>query len=644
MLRNSVTNLLSIKRPFKVALMLVSDIFLVVLCVWISFYLRLGEFVSLTDTNDGFRPLLASCVSLLFVTPIFLWFRVYATVIRLTDWQSLEALFKAVLVYAIIYALIFTLFGVSGIPRAIGILQPLLLLLLTVFTRISFKIILNSSFSTFEKSSKPRVLIYGAGIYGREFLAAMRASNHSIILGFIDENEGLSGLQIGGVRVFDPLLIEEVIKKERIDRIILAMPNASRRWRAEITQKLSSYGVEILSIPSYSDLAEGKIAFSELRQLTMVDVLGRTAVQPDETLMECDIKNRHVLITGAGGSIGKEICLQICKYCPKQVTLLDLNEYALYSAERDIRLYLSKYSPQTKLDMVLGSVVDNNLVDDLFSRTKFDTVFHAAAYKHVSIVEDNVLVGIKNNAIGTLVLAQAAIRYSTKKFVFISTDKAVRPTSVMGASKRFAEIILQALAAGCSTTTFAIVRFGNVLASSGSVVPLFLKQIQSGGPVTVTHADVNRYFMTIEEAAQLVVQAGAMTTQGPTAPVFLLDMGEPIKIIDLARKMIELSGLREFDKNTGQGDIEIKIIGLRDGEKLDEELLIADAASCSAHPKIMLASEEFLKWDDLKHHIDRIQIGIEKSDMKLVLEHLSIVCKTILSKTDSRLKPQGKKK
>ena len=357
---------------------------------------------------------------------------------------------------------------------------------------------------------------------------------------------------------------------------------------------------------------------NDVRELSISDILGRDTVEPDSELMERDIADKTVLVTGAGGSIGSELCRQIFAQNPKKLVLFDHSEYALYAILQELQSRLTPETSAVELIAILGSVTDKPRVDRLFLTSAPDTVFHAAAYKHVPLVEDNLFEGIKNNLFGTLVLSQAAIDTGVKKFVLISTDKAVRPTNIMGASKRLAELVLQALSTTKSKTIFAMVRFGNVLDSSGSVVPLFREQIKSGGPVTVTHPDVTRYFMTISEAAQLVIQAGAMTTKKPkmgqAAPVYLLDMAEPVRIFDLARQMIELSGLTMFDEATGDGDIEIKITGLRPGEKLYEELLIGEAASDSPHPKIKFAAENFVRWHDLKADLITMRHAVDAMD------------------------------
>jgi FlaA1/EpsC-like NDP-sugar epimerase len=392
-------------------------------------------------------------------------------------------------------------------------------------------------------------------------------------------------------------------------------------------QLLRGYNVTVRTLPSYSDLAEGRVTVNDIRELSISDVLGRDTVAPDPALMRRDIAGKTVLVTGAGGSIGSELCRQIFEQAPKKLVLFDHSEYALYAILHELQQKSANISTDIDIYAILGSVTDKRRVEQLLQNMSPDTVFHAAAYKHVPLVEENMFEGIKNNLFGTLTLSQAAIDAGVKKFVLISTDKAVRPTNIMGASKRLAELVLQASSTAQTKTIFAMVRFGNVLDSSGSVVPLFREQIKAGGPVTVTHTDVTRYFMTISEAAELVIQAGAMTTAQPkfgqAAPVYLLDMGEPIKIYDLARHIIEFSGLTIYDAATGDGDIEIQITGLRPGEKLYEELLIGDAASASSHPKIKLADEAFLPWSALDKNLKTMADCIDLQQTEKILEIIS---------------------
>ena len=598
---------------------MVVDASLAVFSVWIAFYLRLGYFLPVFEGADGLSLLPATIVAVVVSTPIFIVFGLYRTIFRYSGAPAVLAVTKAIAVYGVIFASVFTLVGVTGVPRTIGLLQPVVLFLFVAISRFVARFWLGGMYiERLTQGNKPRALIYGAGEAGRELAAALSHSHVTNVIGFLDDDPRLHGSQIRGLPVYNPSDIATIASKKRVVEVMLALPRISRRRRGEILQSLRGQNVVVRTLPSYSDLAEGRVTVNDIRELSISDILGRDTVAPDPALMRRDIANKIVMVTGAGGSIGSELCRQIFAHNPKKLVLFDHSEYALYAILQELQSRLTPETSSVELTAILGSVTDKPRVDQLFLTSAPDTVFHAAAYKHVPLVEDNLFEGIKNNLFGTLVLSQAAIDAGVKKFVLISTDKAVRPTNIMGASKRLAELVLQALSTTQSKTIFAMVRFGNVLDSSGSVVPLFREQIKSGGPVTVTHPDVTRYFMTISEAAQLVIQAGAMTAKKPktgqAAPVYLLDMGEPVKIFDLARQMIELSGLTMYDEATGDGDIEIKITGLRPGEKLYEELLIGEAASDSPHPKIKFAAENFVPWHDLNADLTTMRHAVDAMD------------------------------
>ena len=611
---------LGLPRPAKRAIVMVVDVGLAVFSVWIAFYLRLGYFQPVFEERDGLSLLPAIIVAVVVSIPIFVIFGLYRTIFRYSGAPAVLAVTKAIAVYGVIFASVFTLVGVAGVPRTIGLLQPVVLFLLVALSRFVARFWLGGMYiERLRQGNKPRALIYGAGDAGRELAAALSHSHVTNVVGFLDDDPKLHGSYIRGLPVYNPSDIAKITSKKRVVEVMLALPRISRRRRGEILQSLRGQNVVVRTLPSYSDLAEGRVTVNDIRELSISDILGRDTVAPDPALMRRDIANKIVMVTGAGGSIGSELCRQIFAQNPKKLVLFDHSEYALYAILQELQ---SKTAPETssvELTAILGSVTDKTRVEQLFKRLAPDTVFHAAAYKHVPLVEDNLFEGIKNNLFGTLVLSEAAIAVGVKKFVLISTDKAVRPTNIMGASKRLAELVLQALSTTQNKTIFAMVRFGNVLDSSGSVVPLFRQQIKSGGPVTVTHPDVTRYFMTIAEAAQLVIQAGAMTVQKPksgqAAPVYLLDMGAPVKIYDLARQMIELSGLTVYDSATGDGDIEIKITGLRPGEKLYEELLIGEAASDSPHPKIKFAAENFVPWHDLDADLTTMRHAVDAMDV-----------------------------
>ena len=611
---------LGLPRPAKRAIVMVVDVGLAVFSVWVAFYLRLGYFQPVFEERDGLSLVPAIIVAVVVSIPIFVIFGLYRTIFRYSGAPAVLAVTKAVAFYGVIFASVFTLVGVVGVPRTIGLLQPVVLFLLVALSRFVARFWLGGMYiERLRQGSKPRALIYGAGDAGRELAAALSHSHVTNVVGFLDDDPKLHGSYIRGLPVYNPSDIAKITSKKRVAEVMLALPRINRRRRGEILQSLRGQNVVVRTLPSYSDLAEGRVTVNDIRELSISDILGRDTVAPDPALMRRDIANKIVMVTGAGGSIGSELCRQIFAQKPKQLVLFDHSEYALYAILHELQSRLTPETSSVELTAVLGSVTDKTRVEPLFTRLAPDTVFHAAAYKHVPLVEDNLFVGIKNNLFGTLVLSEAAIAVGVKKFVLISTDKAVRPTNIMGASKRLAELVLQALSTTQNKTIFAMVRFGNVLDSSGSVVPLFRQQIKSGGPVTVTHPDVTRYFMTIAEAAQLVIQAGAMTVQKPesgqAAPVYLLDMGAPVKIYDLARQMIELSGLTVYDSATADGDIEIKITGLRPGEKLYEELLIGEAASDSPHPKIKFATENFVPWHDLDADLTTMRHAVDAMDV-----------------------------
>jgi FlaA1/EpsC-like NDP-sugar epimerase len=611
--------ILGLPRPTKRAIVMVVDAGLAVFSVWIAFYLRLGYFQPVFEERDGLSLIPAILVAVLVSTPIFIIFGLYRTIFRYSGAPAVLAVTKAIAVYGVIFASVFTLVGVSGVPRTIGLLQPVVLFLFIALSRFVARFWLGGMYKEqLRQGNRPRALIYGAGGAGRELAAALSHSHVTNVVGFLDDDPKLHGSQIRGLPVYNPSDIAMITSKKRVEEVMLALPRISRRRRGEILQSLRGQNVVVRTLPSYSDLAEGRVTVNDIRELSISDILGRDTVAPDQALMKRDIENKTVLVTGAGGSIGSELCRQIFAQNPKKLVLFDHSEYAIYTILQELQSKITPENAGVEITAILGSVTDKPRIDQLFSAIAPDTVFHAAAYKHVPLVENNMFEGIKNNLFGTLVLSEAAIDAGVKKFVLISTDKAVRPTNVMGASKRLAELVLQALSTTQSKTIFAMVRFGNVLDSSGSVVPLFRQQIKSGGPVTVTHLDVTRYFMTISEAAQLVIQAGAMTAKKPksgnAAPVYLLDMGAPVKIYELACQMIELSGLTVFDEATGDGDIEIKITGLRPGEKLYEELLIGEAASDSPHPKIKFAEENFVRWQDLEADLSRMRRAVDVMD------------------------------
>jgi len=618
-------------------IVMLADVACAAFAVWLGYYLRIGEFLTLLDWTGEFYPLPVLVSSVVLSIPIFIKFGLYRAIFRYSGGPAAILLVKAMLLYGAFFLLIFVVITVPGVPRTIGFIQPILMLLFIVLTRYFARLWLGGLYlERLSQKQIPGALIYGAGNSGRELAAAIEHSQEINLVGFLDDDRRLHGNQLCGLPIYDPAEISTVIKNQDIREILLALPTIGRRRRNLILKSLAGLGLAVRSVPSYSDLAKGRMSVSDIRELSIDDILGRDPVIADQSIIGQDIRDQIILVTGAGGSIGRELCRQIIYQKPKRLILFDHSEFALYDIYKEIMTLASKEDNNTEIIPVIGSVINRNRVNNVLKNEKPNIIFHSAAYKHVPLVEANKFEGIRNNVIGTLILAESSVRFNVKKFVLISTDKAVRPTNVMGASKRVAELVLQALSERHHKTAFAIVRFGNVLDSSGSVVPLFRHQIEAGGPVTVTHKDVTRYFMTISEAAQLVMQAGAMTSltnvgtpntqahkrPNRSAPVYLLDMGEPVKIYDLACKMIELSGLTLVDDNTDNGDIEIKIIGLRPGEKLYEELLIGDAVWDSAHPKIKYADERFLSWSTLEPELNNLKKAVEKSDEVLLFQVL----------------------
>ena len=476
----------------------------------------------------------------------------------------------------------------------------------------SYRLVFRELFRATNRSKgAKRVMVYGAGEAGKQLADALRLDDVHHIVAFVDDDENLQGCWVQDLRVNDPDDLDSLVADHSVDAILLAMPSVPRSRRAEIIKSLERLPVEVLVIPGLSDLATGRCSVTNIRKVDIGDILGRDVVEPVEGLKAAGVRNYSVLVTGAGGSIGSELCRQILDIEPRLLVLYEQSEYALYEITRE----LENRGYQGKIVSILGNVLDRKHFEDVLSSYSVDTIFHAAAYKHVPLVEGNAIDGVRNNVMGTLHTAQAAIDCGVERFVLISTDKAVRPTNVMGASKRMAELVLQALAQEASTC-FSMVRFGNVLGSSGSVVPLFRKQIEEGGPVTITHPEVTRYFMTIPEAVSLVLQAGSMAKGGE---VFLLDMGEPVKIVDLARKMIRLSGFQVRDADHPEGDIEVEFVGLRPGEKLYEELLISEADESTAHPQIRKAYETSVPWSILASELHHLRLALDHRNERGVL-------------------------
>jgi len=591
---------LRLPRIAKRIVVLAVDAIFCILSVWFAYYLRLGQWVSLW--GDPFIVVLAS---LAFALPTFVAFGLYRAIFRYSGWPALMTIAKACSVYSLLFITLITTFGFTGIPRTIGIIQPILLLLLVGASRAFASYWLGGSYrQQLILGNVPRVLIYGAGSTGRQLAAALRNSHQMRVVGFLDDDAKLSGQSLNGLEIYRPSELSNLVSSRAVSDVLLALPSINRQRRNAILKSIAKSKVLVRTLPSVADLASGKVTASDLRELDIEDLLGREPVSPDPQLLKQNIAQQVVMVTGAGGSIGSELCRQILAQRPGKLVLVDQSEFALYSIEQKLNNreteLAESYGFHSHIIPILGSVQNADLMRIVLEKYSPEIIFHAAAYKHVPLVESNFTEGILNNTFGTLTIAKLAAEIGIPRFILISTDKAVRPTNVMGASKRLAEMVLQALAAngaGSNATIFSMVRFGNVLDSSGSVVPLFRRQIADGGPITLTHPEVTRYFMTIPEAAQLVIQAGAMAKGGE---VFVLDMGEPVKIADLAKHMVELSGLEVRDDNNLEGDIEIEITGLRPGEKLYEELLIGDNPQPTSHARILKANEDFLPLDQFE--------------------------------------------
>jgi FlaA1/EpsC-like NDP-sugar epimerase len=609
---------LALPRLVKRFIVLGVDLSLCVLTVWLAFYLRLGEFVSIAGSSEWAQGVIwASLASVSMALPIFVISGLYRAIFRYSGSLALRAVGQAVGIYAVLYAFVLSVAAVPGIPRTLGLIQPILLLFFVGASRLFARKWLGMQYhEILKRVVRPKVLIYGAGTAGRQLALAMTSSHEMQVVGFLDDDDRLHGRVLNGQPVYNPANLTDLVGRLKVSDVLLAIPSINRRRRNEILEQIRSVHVSVRTLPSVIDLAHGKVSISELRALDIDDLLGREPVIPDPSLLAQNIRNKVVAVTGAGGSIGSELCRQILSIKPSKLLLIEQSEFALYAIHHELLEILQENQDAILLPL-LGSVQDEDRMREIMRTWRPDTVYHAAAYKHVPLVEHNPAEGIKNNVMGTVCAAQACVENGVSDFVLISTDKAVRPTNIMGASKRMAEMVLQALAATNPATKFSMVRFGNVLESSGSVVPRFRQQIRDGGPITLTHTEITRYFMTIPEASQLVIQAGAMAKGGD---VFVLDMGEPVKIIDLAYRMVELSGLTVKDKQNPDGDIAIEITGLRPGEKLYEELLIGDSPMATQHVRIMKAHEDCLSWTMLQQALVELMAAVDVNDVPLMRE------------------------
>lgn len=630
---------LNLPRRTKRVIAVLSDACLCVLSVWLAFYLRLDEFV--TFQSEIYSPVLASAVSVFLALPLFVKFGLYRAIFRYSGLPALMSIVHSMFIYGVLFIGLVAVYGLPGVPRTVGFLQPILLFIFIGASRATARMWLGSFYQDrTKKLTLPQVLIYGAGSAGRQLASAMVKSHEMHVVGYLDDDDRLHGHVLNGLPIYNPEDLNEVLSLTSVTDVLLALPSVSRKQRNDILATLLPYKLMVRTLPALSDIATGKVSMRDVRELDIDDLLGREPVKPNVLLLHRNTHNKTVLVTGAGGSIGSELCRQILRSKPKRLLLVDMSEVALYQIHQDLQIAIQGSDTaardtlgnhEIEIVPLLASVCDEDRMHEILDTWRPHTLYHTAAYKHVPLVEHNPAEGVHNNVWGTLVCAEAAGRNGVQNFVLISTDKAVRPTNIMGASKRLAEMVLQALAqrnkshyvdfgqAPNTRTCYSMVRFGNVLGSSGSVVPLFRQQIKNGGPITLTHPDITRYFMTISEAVQLVIQAGSMGTGGD---VFVLDMGLPVRIQDLANRMVELSGLTVKNQVNPNGDIEMMVTGLRPGEKLYEELLIGENPTATQHARIMKAQEPFLAWSELEVKLSALRTTVALNDVPVIRRQL----------------------
>ena len=673
------TLLIASPRSFKRNILIVADSLMVIFALWLSFTLRLGNlYWPIGEVNNSMVLLVLFAPAV--AVPVFIQFGLYRAITRYLDIKAFLSVFKAVIIYSAAWGLLVYLSGVQETPRSVVPINAMVALFTIGGSRILARWLLikiedvnrakKNHFQQvkgFIKYRQAKMVIFGAGQAGRQLAFGLGQSQECILIAFVDDDVNLHGRDLMGVPILSRSKLVEFVNQHQVDGILLAIPSISRKQRSLIIEDLRPLNKHIRTLPSLSDMALGQSVYNQLNELDINDLLARESAVADEALLQSQVTDQVVLVTGAGGSIGSELCRQILQRKPKTLLLYDISELALYTLNNELNKNISQLSQVESVGFLdeenngrssknnsdntnliprvislLGSVTDEKRVSDVISTWRPNTVYHAAAVKHVPIVEQNITECVKTNIFGTLVMAKEAIKQQVDSFILVSTDKAVNPTNAMGASKRSCELILQALAAEVNPAfeslfggqpslhlqhkmQLAIVRLGNVLGSSGSVVPYFRNQIMQGGPITLTHKDVTRYFMTIQEAAQLLMQAGAMADQKLKASidekgagVYVLDMGEPIKIYDLASRMVELSGLRVKDDDFPSGDIEIKVVGLRPGEKLYEELLIGNNPKKTQHPRIMRANEEYLPWDELLPWLSSLKEAADNSDVLMI--------------------------
>jgi len=612
-------------RYSKRAIAIITDAALCIICTWLAFFLRLEEFILFKDFN--FYPALISGI---IAIPIFWLFGLYRTIFRYTGLSIIFTILASTFLYGILYFLIIGVIGIQGVPRSVGVLQPMLLFFGIISSRLGVKYLLNNNYDFKKSNNKRNVLVYGAGDVGRQLVVSLENSPEFRVVGFLDDNKQLHRQVLFGQTIYSSSNLEKLIRTKDVSLIFLALPKIGRNKRNEIIENLNQHKLIVKTVPSISEIVDGKITISDIKDLNIDDLLNREQVEPDIKLLSQNINSKIVLVTGAGGSIGSELCRQIVRLKPNKLLLIELNEFALYKINEE----LIAYNKNLKIIPLLINAQDQAKLEIIFETFRVDTIYHAAAYKHLPLVEENICEGVKNNVFSSLAVAKASLIKKVSNLVLISSDKAVRPTNIMGASKRLAELCMQAIYEKTKNNKshFSIVRFGNVLESSGSVIPKFKKQIKEGGPVTLTDNEVTRYFMTVTEAAQLVIQAGAM---GKNSEVFVLDMGKSVKIKDLINKMINLSGLTVKDSNNPNGDIEVRITGLRPGEKIYEELLIGDSPMKTNHSKIQKTSDPFIPFDQLEVYLNDLKSLINDNKANEVKDLLEKVIS--LYKSNSKI-------
>tara|TARA_B100000780_G_scaffold275565_1_gene242395 strand:- start:3326 stop:5230 length:1905 start_codon:yes stop_codon:yes gene_type:complete len=605
---------LNLPRQIKLILMILIDSSLCCLSIWFAYYLRIGNFS--TPIKWMLIPVL---ISIIISLSIFWFLGVYKNISRSFNKYNITKLFEAISIYSIFFFLIITIFSLEHVPRTIGLIQPILFLLFLYIIRSFFSYLLNYE-EAISTTKNNIALIYGSGNAGVQLLNSLENSD-LYVEGFLDDNDQLNGMTLNGKVIYNTKDIEKLISLKKVNQVLLAIPSLSRNDRNKIFQKMLKYPIAVKALPTLSDLAEGLVQLTDIQEPNTEDFLGREQIEPHANLMKKNILNKVILISGAGGSIGSELSRQIVKLNPKKIILFENNEFALYKITADLS-ETKKKNPKLKscqIISLLGSISDKKLIEQTINSWKPDTVFHSAAYKHVSLVEQNVIEGVKNNVFGTINILKSSISNKVSNFVLISTDKAVKPKNIMGATKRLAEMYIQAFNKFNNPNVdinLTIVRFGNVLESSGSVIPIFKKQIKYGGPLTLSDLNVTRYFMTIPEASSLVIQSSALTKKDE---IFVLDMGKPVKILDLAYKMISLSGLTVKDELHPYGDIEITIKGLYPGEKLHEDLLVGTNPVLTEHPKILKVKDYFIEFKELEKKLEQLKLLIEQKEVEKVI-------------------------